>query len=388
MFNKHFTDTQLDADSAVEYLKELSNEARNASTEFIVDIEDAYMERYFFPRVFLKRNFETAKKFLLSMNGSIFESYATYDFLRQCDLSDFIIEVKDNVDEYPSLFSRAMDYKMSDEAAWILLENSSYSPSGYIKFKSSIFHSVWFREFEYEDKDNPQFQARINNAINIHSSFVIAQNIEDPELVENIILYYELVRSYHTGSLMSPKVIEFLSDRASFAFNNASLRSKNFINWLLEFLPVDALIKINTVAPYVLYAPDIPAHLKNKFYDEALNIMPKLVTGLHGLFKREIKHWRQLIGEEGYEKLRVEYFSKPGQLDTFVLPEEMWNPYGEDAILLMLELYNRTDKKIVDENHFRGLKNYIRHLLEQEFGVKAGFNGLNQLMSIYTNTRS
>lgn len=384
MFNKHFTDTQLDADSVV---KALSATSKTATTEFIVDIEDAYMERYFLPRIFLKRNFETAKKFLLSMNGSVFESYSAYDFLRQCDLSDFILEVKDNVDEYPSLFSRAMDYKMSDEAAWVLLENSSYSPSGYIKFKSSIFHSVWFREFEHEDKNDSNFLARINNAINLHSSFVVSQNIEDPELVENIILYYELVRSYHTGSPMTPTLVNFLTDRASFAFNNASLRSKHFINWLLEFLPVEALIKINVVVPYVLYAPDIPVHLRNKFYDEALVVMPKLVTGLHGLFKRGIKHWRQLIGEEGYEKLKVEYFPKPGQLDTFVLPEEMWNPYDEDAILLMLELYKRTDKKVVDENHFRALKNYIRHLLEQEFGVKTSFNGLNQLMSIYTNTR-
>lgn len=383
MFNKKFTNTQLDPEETIVSLKELAEQTSKGTTEFIVDMEDAYMQRYFLPRIFLKRNFETAKRFV--SDKKLFTSYASYDLLRDCDLTDFILAHKDSLEKYPVLFEHGTEYEMSDEAAWIVMENMYYSPDRELTQGYSFFHSIWFRAFTNEDTASPQFRTRIQNALHNHSNKGLTENITNREYMVTLVNYYDLIRSFHLGVTPGDSSRELFNKRIGGAFANSSLKNKKFITWVLELIndPND-FGKVSYLTPYILYGTDISDELRLKFKDAALHEMPRLVKGFHGQFKREIRHWREMIGKEGYEQLEKDYFSASWGLADFVLPEEMWLNQNFN---LIIDLLNRTDKEVLAESRVRGFKNYVRHVLEEEFGVKTSFNGLTQLLSIYEATR-
>lgn len=383
MFNKNFTNTQLDPKETIASLIKLSQETNKGSTEFIVDIEDAYMQRYFLPRIFLKRNFDTAELFV--SDEKLFSSYVSYDLLRNCDLTEFILANKDSLEKFPVLFEHGNEYKMSDEAAWVLMENTYYYPDKELNKGYSFFNSVWFRSFIEENTSSPEFRTRIQDAMRNHSNAGLLKNKRDYDYMVTLVNYYDLIRSFHLGTLPGDSSREFFNKRVGGAFSNASLKDKKFINWVLELITdVNNFGKISYLTPYVLYGEDLTDELRLRFREAALHEMPRLVKGFHGSFKREIRQWREIIGKTGYEQLEKDYFSKTFKLERFVLPEEMWL---DENFYLIVDLLNRTDKKLLDESRYKGFKNYIRHVLEAEFGIKTNFNGLNQMLSIYESTR-
>lgn len=372
MFNKEFTKIQLTEASLESFYKICRDPWFGSHADF----NEAYIRRYFMPRIFLPRNKEIAEKFV--SNKILFKDAAKRDLLKECDLTDFIIEHKNELEKYPSLFSVTSGYKLSDEAAWILIENPQHEDI----IRSAIVnvHSVWFRNFEHEDTTSFAFKKRIERAVrwrNYHLRESTSKElVNDTTFNIRIFDVSQRILNFHLGTAFLSRVDSIFG---GYVFQTMTQDyptvDKRTLFWMLSNLKSSELYMCAVIAPVLLYSDDVPWYL-NKHVDEA----KELIRELYG-DELKCRIWKELLGKENFNKLIKDY---PDLLEApFVTADTMWEDDSTYIITKLINDYRSTNKRTLHTSNVKVLKKIIKNQLENIFNIQIESSSIEQLVSIY-----
>lgn len=376
MFNKELTNIQLTEASLESFYKICADPWFGSHADF----NEAYIRRYFMPRIFLPRNKEIAEKFV--SNKGMFKDAAKRDLLKECNLTDFIIYHKDELEKYPALFSFASGYKMSDEAAWILMENPQHEDILRSTFVN--VHSIWFRSFENENISSFAFKKRIERAVRWRN-----YNLREttPKELANgsafnlrIFDVSQRILNFHLGSAFLSRVDSIFG---GYIFQIMSQDyptvDKRTLFWVLSNHEPSELFMCAAIAPVLLYSDDVPWYL-NKHVEEA----KELIRELYG-DELKCRIWKELLGKENFNKLIKDY---PDLLESpFVTVDTMWDDDSADLIKELISVYRSANKRTLNTSNVKVLKKIIKKQLENIFNIRIETSSLEQLISIYENSK-
>lgn len=376
MFNKEFTKIQLTEASLESFYKICKDPWFGSHADF----NEAYIRRYFMPRIFLPRNKEIAEKFV--SNKILFKDAAKRDLLKECDLTDFIIEHKNELEKYPSLFSVTSGYKLSDEAAWILMENPQHEDI----LHSAIVnvHSVWFRTFEHEDTTSFAFKKRIERAVrwrNYHLRDLTPENLANKNVFSvRIFDFSQRILNFHLGTAFLSRVDSIFG---GYIFQIMSQDyptvDKRTLFWMLSNLESSELYMCAVIAPVLLYSDDVPWYL-NKHVEEA----KELIREIYG-DELKCRIWKELLGSKNFKKLINDY---PDLLEApFVTSNTMWEDDSTDIISDLISVYRSTNNRVLNTSNVKVLKKIIKKQLEKTFNIQIESSPIEQLISIYETSK-
>ena len=373
MFNKELNKIQL-TDSSLKVFEDLYKDPWFGSQ---ADYNEAYIRRYFMPKIFLPRNKKIAEKFV--SNNKLFGYTAKLDLLKECDLTDFIVEHKDELEKYPFLFRFASGYKMSDEAAWVLMENCQFEPIYYTTIVN--IHSIWFRPFENEDTTSVVFKKRLQRAVRWRNHYLKEKFNEKEEKYYSLQVFdvSQRILNFHLGTAFISPIDAIFGGYISQTMNqDYPTVDLNTLYWMLSNQKPSELYMCAAITPVLLYADDVPEGL--------FPHVQEAKTLIHDLCGDEIKcrKWKELLGDERFDLLITDY---PDLMESsFVTNKTMWEEPPATIIGGLISAYQGTNKNLLDKSKVKLLRKTIKKQLEGSFNIQIESTSLEQLISIYKSS--
>lgn len=373
MFNKLFTGTQL---ASGPVLAALSN---HTPTDIKADYNDAYLRRYFLPKLFLRRNEEVG--LLFTSEYFLFAYYAKSGHLKDCDLSDFIIRNRNYVRKMPALYAFAAGYKMSDEAAWVLLENPVFPD----KEKTFLLSSVWFRAFnEKEPNFENRFEVALEKFYKIHKLIDVDTNADRIEEIHRMIWSFQFDKEIIINDSLGLdwEIGQSLAD-------DVLLSNEVFLWYLKNTEPEHLLGGSRNLAPFILYSPDIPDDIWKKFYTASNDWMKQAGRNSYGMVNLTLLKLKELIGIDGFSEFLIDLSKRTNTNlfpEDFVLAETIWTLDNSNIGRKLIEAYKDTPAHNLYEPRVKVLKRFLKKDLEEKFNITISSNSLYQLISIYEST--
>ena len=376
MFNKKFSGVELDTLQVFNMLKEelFSSKAWALETS---GYRDLYLKKYFLPKFFLPRNNDLGVKF--AENELMFSYFADQDLLKECDLTEFILRNKSKIKNLPSLSHYAAGYKMSDEAAWVLMNNPIAPSPETERYNVS---SIWFRKFEKEDPKDPVFQEKITKAVEryrrVHKK---AETLFTPDkkVLEILFIY-----SFQLDEPLNRENFLDLDLPVCQSFTNKTLLSENFYLWYLSNISPDQIFVNREIAPFILYSDKIPTQLFKHFHKEAEEGIERMELEFNSIRTITFNKWKDLIGLENFDKMMNEYFSSYSV--NFVTSADIETLNDERLIADLIFVYRNVDKSDLNHSQVKVLKRFLNNFLVKKFGVNPTHASLSSLISIFENS--
>lgn len=374
MFNKNLSKTLIPVEAFVDMLDMLDDLSNNEN--FITHIDYYYLKNYFIPKIFKPRNIKAAENFI--NNPAIFKYSAHMDLLKECDLTDFIIEHRNSLDKYPFLYECTAGFKISDEAAWILMENSQYDSKGL----TLNFYSVWMRPFEKEDTHSEKFKQRLERALkakkdSIYDSFDKEEVFYGHDEVNKINNMMEDILNFHLGIAPQPTNYSPFFINNHFKHTYATLDEK-VLFWVLGRTKPKIIPRCPLVIPILLYSKNVPDNLQDHV-DKAKRHFDKVVT------REKYAHiWRETLNEEEFKQLSFEHPNLIDGLSEGLLEE--WETTPDVLIKKVIESYRNCNQEDLNKNRVRVFTRYLKQHLEDKYDVLVPCSSLSQLLSIYDST--
>lgn len=376
MFNKKFSGVELDTLQVFKTLEESLFSSKTWAADNL-GYKDLYLKKYYLPKFFLPRNNDLGLKF--AENELIFSHFADQDLLKECDLTDFILRNKNEVKNLPSLSHYAAGYKMSDEAAWVLMNNPVAPSENTERYNVS---SIWFRRFEEEDPDDPVFQEKIIKSIEryrrIHKK---AETLFTPAMkVEEILI----IQSFQLNESLNREDFLSLDLSVCQSFTTKTLLNEEFYLWYLSNISADQVFVNREIAPFILYSSIVPPELFKKFYAEADEGIYRLNLDFHSTRDVTFSKWKHLLGLENFNKMAKDYF--PARVLNFVTSDDLEILDDEALILDLIAVYRKVDPSDLHGSQVKVFKRFLSNVLNKKFGVGSQYGSIEHLISIFENT--
>ena len=371
MFNKQLSKTIISIDSFVDLSDTLDYFMEDEA--FVTTVDYFYLKNYFIPKIFNPKNRLAAENFV--NNPTVFKDAAHTDLLKNCDLTEFIIEHKDSLKDYPLLYECTAGFKISDEAAWILMENCQF---GSTKLDLN-FYSVWMRPFENEDTGSEEFKIRLERALKSKEDRIYdALNEEEVfyghNEVNKIKTMMKQILEFHLN--VAPEVTDYspFFVNKHFKYFYATLDEK-VLFWVVGRMEPEYISRCPVLMPILMYSKNVPANLK-----------PHVEVAKRHFNHREINEkyahiWKETLDTEDFKELSYNY---PHSVEgLFIDLETEWNKNPDNLIEKIKDSYNNCHLENLNKSRVNLFKSYLKKYLEDKYKISIPFPSLHQLLSIH-----
>lgn len=342
-------------------------------------IIEAYIRRYILPS--LIQDEETVLLFIqeyyyLFLQCAVMQLFERFDF---SDVVFFLKEKEENHALGVLAGLGASSFKLSDEAAWVLIEESPSKK--WTHLTNGSMNTIWFRCFENEKiYANPVLCARFKNALQRAIDLQPKENSLFPSSIagqKDGILNFQFGEPWSAGS----------KDRFALTISQnleaeKPAMGKDIINWVLDFVSSEHYrARISPVIdPLVLHSEVISLHLKEKHKIKASKRIDKINN--HALKITSGDFWHNRMTVKEVKQAIKEHPSVISQLEIpWIRHDGVFNMSGEHFIdaIIKNDLYD-----FFSEHHKKSFAYFVKRFLFRKFNVKVESCSLEQLLSIYT----